>query len=263
MGKFSLLSRNYHAIIVLKNRTIYVIGMWKVKILSLFPECYPGPLANSVVGAGLDKFWTLEVANLRDYALDKHKSVDSPPCGGGGGMVMRADVLENAIESFFDPSLPNIYLSPRGEIFNQKVAKGLVDEFFGVNILCGRFEGVDERVLIEYSFTELSLGDFVVSSGDVALLPMLDCCVRQIPGVLGNTASLHEESFGGGRYEHLLEYPHYTRPVEWKGRRVPEVLLSGNHGLVEQWRLNRAIEKTKIVRPDLWDQFEFLGEGNE
>lgn len=234
--------------------------MWKVKILSLFPEAFPGPLADSIVGSALGKFWSLEVANIRDYALDKHRNVDSPPCGGGGGMVMRADVLGRAIEDFFDPKFPKIYLTPRGKVFNQNTARGLVHDFDGINILCGRFEGVDERVLIEYSLLELSLGDFVLSSGDIAAFPLLDCCIRLLPGVLGNSASLAQESFGLGRYARLLEYPQYTRPIDWKGAAVPNVLLSGNHELVKQWRLNEAIKKTKIVRPDLLDQCEFLGE---
>lgn len=231
--------------------------MWKVKILSLFPQTFPGPLADSVVGSAMDKFWSLEVSNIRDYSKNNHKTVDDTPYGGGGGMVMKADVLGDAIDSFFDPSLPNIYLTPRGKVFDQKIANHLANDFCGVNILCGRFEGVDERVLIEYSFVELSLGDFVLSSGDIAALPILDCCIRQIPGVLGNVSSLDEESFGFGKYGNLLEYPHYTRPSVWRGMDTPSVLLSGNHGEVRKWRLDKAIEKTKVVRPDLLDQCEF------
>ena len=231
--------------------------MWQIRILTLFPESYPGALADSVTGRALGEKWEVHSKNIRDYAKDAYQSVDDTPCGGGGGMVLKADVLGDAIDDFFDPQFPYIYLTPRGKIFNQKVANQLTTSAKGINLLCGRFEGVDERVLIEYPFTEISLGDFVLSSGDVAAMPFLDCCIRQLEGVLGNNHSLNQESFGQGDYESLLEYPHYTKPGEWRGHSVPDVLLSGHHGKIEEWRLEQAKRKTKTVRPDLWDQFNF------
>lgn len=230
--------------------------MWKISILSLFPEIFPGPLGLSVIGQALKKnIWQLEVTQIRDFALDKHKTVDDAAFGGGAGMVMRVDVLGRAIEEKFLPNgNPIIYFSPRGRKFNQKIAKELT-EYDGINIICGRFEGVDERLFLEYKIQEISLGDFVLSSGDAAAIPILDSCVRLLPGVLDEKEALTEESFGMcEEYENLLEYPHYTRPSEWRGYKVPEVLISGHHGKVKKWRLEQARLKTKAVRPDLLDQ---------
>lgn len=227
--------------------------MWQVKILTLFPEIYPGQLGLSVVGNALKNgAWSLEVANIRDYAKDKHKTVDDYPYGGGAGMVMLADVLADAIEAEFIPNgNPIYYLSPRGEVFKQPVAKEM-SELKGVNIICGRFEGIDERIFLEYSITELSLGDFVLSSGDMAAYPILDACIRLLPGVLEDSSAIAEESFGlDPKYANLLEYPHYTKPAVWRGHEVPEVLRSGHHAQINKWRLEKAIEKTTVVRPDL------------
>lgn len=231
--------------------------MWKVNIATFFPEIYPGPLGLSVTGNALKKdIWSINPIQIRDYATDKHKTVDDTPYGGGSGMVMKPDVLGSLIESEFLPNgLPIIYLSPRGRVFNQSVAKEL-SATNGLNIICGRFEGIDERVLIEYKVTELSLGDFVLSAGDLAALPILDACVRLLAGVLESEIALVEESFGlGGDYQKLLEYPQYTKPAIWSGHEVPEVLKSGNHAEISKWRLQKAKEKTKIARPDLWDQY--------
>ncbi len=230
--------------------------MWHVNILTLFPEIFPGPLGFSVTGIALrKKIWQLYAFQIRDFAKDRHKTVDDATFGGGAGMVMRADVLGAAIDDKFIPNgNPIIYLSPRGRRFSQKVAKE-ISSFTGINILCGRFEGVDERLFIEYKIQEISLGDFVLSSGDVATIPMLDACVRLLPGVLDEKEALIEESFGMSKeYENLLEYPHYTRPFEWRGHKVPEILISGHHENVKKWRLEQARLKTKIVRPDLLDQ---------
>ena len=232
--------------------------MWQIKILTLFPELYPGPLDLSVIGNALNKHWKLEAKNIRDYATNKHQSVDEIVYGGGSGMLIRADVLGSAIEDFFIPNgNPIIYLSPRGSVFNKKIAKELINNpQNGINIICGRFEGIDERVLSEYDITEISMGDYVLSSGDIAAFSMIDACVRMLPGVLKQPDALQEESFGDDEtYQHLLEYPHYTRPYEWKGHKVPDVLLSGNHKEIKDWRLKEAEEKTKVIRTDLWDQY--------
>lgn len=228
--------------------------MWNARILTLFPQIFPGPLGISVVGRALsDKKWSLETYDIKNYTLDKHKTVDDPPYGGGGGMVMRPDVLGQAIEKvFLDNKNPIIYLSPRGVVFNQQIALKY-SEKSGLNILCGRFEGIDERIINEYMIEEVSLGDVLLSSGDVAAIPLIDACVRLLPGVVENEASLLEESFGlSDEYSGLLEYPHYTRPQQWKNHAVPEILLSGNHAAIKAWRLEKAKEKTKYQRPDLW-----------
>jgi tRNA (guanine37-N1)-methyltransferase len=231
--------------------------MWQINILTLFPEIYPGPLQHSISGKALNaKLWSLKVKSIRDFALDKRKSVDSPPYGGGGGMILRPDVLGEAIERFFIPNgYPIIYPSPKGVIFTQKTAKDLTKTTNGINILCGRFEGVDERVIKEYKITEASIGDYVLSSGDIASFVIIDCCLRLLPKYLGNKKSLEEESFGAGFYENLLEYPHYTKPVEWKSNKVPDVLCSGNHAKIDQWRLDKAKEITNARRSDLWAKY--------
>lgn len=230
--------------------------MWQVNLLTLFPEIFPGSLGLSIAGNALkDGIWDLKVAQIRDYAPDKHQTVDDTPYGGGGGMVMRPDVLSSAIDTNFVPNgNPIIYLSPRGKVFNQTLANELVS-YPGINILCGRFEGVDERLFLEYKIQEISLGDFVLSSGDAAAIPILDACIRLLPNVLDEEVALQEESFGNSEeYKNLLEYPHYTRPQEWRGHQVPEVLLSGHHAKIKMWRLEQAKLKTKIVRPDLLDR---------
>lgn len=230
--------------------------IWNVKILTLFPEIFPGPLAYSITGKALkDGTCTIEAKNIRDYATDKHKTVDDTTFGGGNGMVLKPDVLASAIEDFFIPNgNPIYYLSPRGKPFTQYVAEELVSHN-GINIICGRFEGIDERVFLEYKIQELSLGDFILTAGDIAAIPILDCCIRLLPSVLNDTDALKEESFATqGTYKNLLEYPQYTKPAVWRGHEVPEVLRSGNHAEINKWRYNEAIKKTKDVRPDLLDQ---------
>ena len=235
--------------------------MWQVNILSLFPEIFPGPLSLSITGIALrENKWSLNSYNIRDFATDKHKTVDDSSYGGGAGMVMKPDVLAAAIERCFDLSMPIIYLSPRGKLFNQPTARALSMKK-GINLICGRFEGVDERIFLEYSIMELSIGDYVLSSGDVAAIPFIDACVRNLPGVLDENNALLEESFGlDEKYGNLLEYPHYTKPAIWHGHAVPDVLLSGNHKLIDTWRLDQAVEKTRNVRPELLDRCDFLKE---
>ena len=228
-----------------------------VKILTIFPEIFPGPLGISLLGAGLKKsIWSLEIINIRDFGLTKHHTIDDEPFGGGCGMVMKPDVLSDAIEYAKNPMLsPKIlYTSPRGVAFNQLHAAE-ISTSKEIIIICGRFEGIDERIIEEYNALEISLGDFVLSGGEVAALAILDASVRLIPGILANQDTLKEESFCN--YKNigtLLEYPQYTRPAIWNGRKVPEVLLSGNHQQIKDWRLNRSIEITKKQRPDLLDK---------
>lgn len=224
---------------------------WNVKILTLFPEMFPGPLGYSIAGKALkDGKWNLDTIQIRDFADDKHNTVDDTPYGGGCGMVMKSDVIGRAIESIEVDKL--IYMSPRGKKFNQQKSKELL-WFEKLGILCGRYEGVDQRVLDYYAIEEVSIGDFVLSGGEIASFVVIDACVRQIDGVLSNPQTLQEESFGENEYGYLLEYPLYTRPSEWKGLKVPDELLSGNHDLIDKWRLQKSIEITKKLRPDLLD----------
>lgn len=229
---------------------------WQVNILTLFPEIFPGALALSVTGNALKKkIWQVNTHQIRDYALDKHGTVDDTPYGGGNGMVMRADVLSNAIDNCCEKKTPIYYLSPKGEKFNQKMAAEIVENP-SINLLCGRFEGVDERLFLQYNIKQISMGDYVVSSGDIAAMPLLDACIRLLPGVLEDGEALKEESFGSDEdYQNLLEYPHYTRPAQWRGHEIPEVLKSGHHAEIKKWRLEEAKKITKIVRPDVWDQY--------
>lgn len=227
--------------------------MWHVEILTLFPQAYPGILGLSVLGRALkENIWSINATNIRDFGLGKHREVDDTVYGGGSGMVMRADVLAAAINATFNNSNPIIYLTPRGETFSQKMAKELATKCRGINIICGRYEGVDERLFSEYNIRTVSLGNYIVSSGDVVALPMIDACVRNLPKVLADDAIL-DESFSINDF--LLEYPHYTKPQNWQGHQVPEVLLSGNHSAINAWRRKMAEEITKNARPDLWDQY--------
>lgn len=230
--------------------------MWTANVLTLCPEAYPGVLALSVLGRALAAgIWGLNVHNIRDCAMDKHKTVDDTPFGGGGGMVLRPDVLGAAIERYFLPNQHTcVYLTPSGEPLTQAKVR-YFSEQKGINILCGRFEGVDERVLSEYPLHTISIGDYVLSSGDIAAFPLIDACVRLLPGVLGAERSLDEESFSFDQDGLLLEYPHYTRPAVWHGHEVPAVLRSGDHSKINAWRLKQAEEITQKVRPDLWDQY--------
>ena len=227
-------------------------NIWTAKVLTLFPEMFPGPLAHSLAGKALaDEAWSLETVDIRDYATDRHGTVDDAPFGGGAGMVMRADVVDSAIEASALTDAPLVYLTPRGERFSQahaaEFAAGL-----GVTLICGRYEGIDQRVLEARDVTEISLGDFVLSGGEPAALALIDACVRLLPGVMGTEASLDEESFTRG----LLEYPHYTRPADWCGRKVPDVLISGHHENICAWRTEQAEIATRDRRPDLWDRYQ-------
>ena len=232
---------------------------WQVNLLTLFPNLFPGPLAESVTGRALKKgLWAIKSHNIRDFALDKNKTVDDKTAGGGKGMVLRADVLTRAIRGSFNLSHPIIYLSPRGKVFNQDKARELA-KLEGINLICGRFEGIDERVIELFNLEEISLGDFILTSGDLASYCLLDACLRNIPGVLESKETLEEESFGDSeQYKFLLEYPHYTKPNLFEGKAIPELLLSGNHQKVAKWRLEEAEKKTKEVRPDLWQQYQKL-----
>jgi tRNA (guanine37-N1)-methyltransferase len=229
---------------------------WKVNILTLFPQLFPGPLAQSVTGRGLtNNIWSITTNNIRDYSLDKHRTVDDVPYGGGSGMVIRPDVLSNAIYHTCDFSLPLIYLSPRGRVFNQDIARGLAKEP-GINLICGRFEAIDERIIEKFNIDEISIGDYILSSGDLAAYVVIDTCLRNIEGILNCSESLQEESFGDSQqYRYLLEYPHYTKPRVFEGYNVPSVLLEGNHKKIAEWRLLMAQNKTKTVRKDLWNKY--------
>ena len=230
--------------------------MLSATILSLFPEIFPGALGFSLVGKALEKgLWGLNTLQIRDFATDKHKTVDDTPYGGGAGMVMRPDVLDSALNKAIElqPNSKIIYFTPRGIPFNQKLAHELVKK--DLIMICGRFEGIDERFLQAHDILEISLGDFVLSGGEIAAMAVLDACVRLLPNVIGSKESLNEESFAtSGDFAGLIEYPHYTKPPIWNGQTVPEVLLSGNHASIKEWRLGQARDLTRKLRPDLWAQ---------
>ncbi len=223
--------------------------IWTARVLTLFPGMFPGPLGHSLAGKALeDRKWALETLDIREFARDKHATVDDAPFGGGAGMVMRPDVLDAALEAAQEKqATPALYLSPRGRLLTQDRV-GELASGPGVTLLCGRYEGVDERVIEARGLEEVSLGDYILSGGEPAAIAVIDACVRLLPGVMGKVASGEEESFSGG----LLEYPHYTRPQEWDGRQVPEVLLSGHHENIRRWRQAQSEEITRARRPDLW-----------
>ncbi len=227
---------------------------WTATLLTLMPQMFPGPLGESLAGRALqDGLWALDCVDIRDHATDRHRSVDDTPAGGGPGMVLRADIVARAIDAADAAGRvgrPLIYLSPRGAPLTQRRAHELA-QGQGVALLCGRFEGVDERVLQEYDIEELSIGDYVLSGGDLAAMVLMDAVVRLLPGVIGSRQSLASESHESG----LLEYPHYTRPRSWRSRDIPEVLLSGNHERIEKWRAQQAVELTKTRRPDMWERY--------
>jgi len=229
-------------------------GAWKAKVITLFPGAFPGVLGESLTGKALqDGLWQLQTIDLRQFGEGRHKNVDDTPAGGGAGMVLRADVLAKALEEAADSTptdrarWPVIYLSPRGKPFNQAMARRFAATD-GITMLCGRFEGVDERVIEHFGIEEVSLGDFVLTGGEIAAQALIDATVRLIPRVLGNQASTEEESFS----DFLLEHPQYTKPAVWEGREIPEVLLSGHHGKIADWRRVMAERLTKERRPDLW-----------
>ncbi|WP_308911608.1 tRNA (guanosine(37)-N1)-methyltransferase TrmD [Pseudokordiimonas caeni] len=228
--------------------------MFTAQALTLYPEMFPGTLGQSLAGKGLDEGkWALKTLDIRDFSSDKHRSVDDTPAGGGPGMVLRADILGMAIDAAraeAAPEWPLLYLSPRGRRFDQNEAVRWKDAG-GVTLICGRFEGVDQRVLDARGVEEISLGDFILSGGEPAAIAMLDAVVRLLPGVMGAAETLHEESFECG----LLEYPHYTRPVVWEGREIPEVLTSGHHKRIAEWRRQQSEELTRLRRPDLWSTY--------
>ncbi len=225
---------------------------WQATVLTLYPDLFPGSLGCSLAGRALkNKIWQLDTINIRDFAEDKHGTVDDTPYGGGAGMVLKADIVGKALDTLDLQKRPCYYLSPRGAVFTQEHAQTLA-EADGVVLLCGHFEGIDARILEHYPITELSIGDYVLSGGETAALVVLDAAVRLLPGVMGDDTSAHEESFSNG----LLEYPHYTRPAEWRGLSVPEILRSGNHGAVAQWRQQQAEALTQARRPDLWDAYQ-------
>ncbi len=230
-------------------------GAWTAQIITLFPQAFPGVLGESLTGKALqDGLWQLETFDLRQYGIGKHRNVDDTPAGGGAGMVLRADVLEAAITDARAGArgiMPLVYLSPRGRQFDQAMARDWARRD-GVTMLCGRFEGVDERVLTHFGIQEVSIGDFVLTGGEIAAQAMIDATVRLLPGVLGNADSAVEESFATG----LLEHPQYTKPAEWQGHAIPDVLLSGNHAKIAEWRKAMAEEITKDRRPDLWAAYQ-------
>jgi len=226
--------------------------MINFKIFTIFPDLFPGPLGASVTGSALQKkLWSYEAINIRDYAFDERGTVDDAPYGGGAGMVFKPDVIAEAIEK--NPVRKIFYLSPRGKVLTQKKARELAQEK-EIGILCGRYEGVDQRVLDEFQIEEISIGDYILSGGELAAYVMIDAILRNVEGVLGADESLAEESFGAKEnpeFENLLEYPHFTRPQEWRGRNVPEILTSGHHKKINEWRKQQAVELTKKIRPDL------------
>jgi len=222
--------------------------MWRASVLTIFPEMFPGPLGVSLAGkaqaAGL---WSLHVIDIRDHATDKHRSVDDTPAGGGPGMVMKADVLARALDAADAGARPRLVMSPRGAPLTQARVEALAAGS-GVVVICGRFEGIDQRLIEARQLEEVSVGDYVLSGGEIGAMALIDACVRLRPGVMGKEASGEDESFSAG----LLEYPHYTRPAVWEGRPIPEVLLSGDHGKIDAWRRAEAERLTRERRPDLW-----------
>jgi tRNA (guanine37-N1)-methyltransferase len=222
--------------------------MWRASALTILPEVFPGPLGASLAGkAHAAGVWSLDVVDIRTFATDRHRTVDDTPAGGGPGMVMKADVLGRALDAVADEERPRLLLSPRGSPLTQARVEALA-KGAGVILVCGRFEGVDERVIAARGLEEVSAGDYVLSGGEIAAMALLDACIRTLPGVMGAAASGDEESFSQG----LLEYPHYTRPQIWEGHAIPEVLLSGDHGKIAAWRHAEAERLTRERRPDLW-----------
>ncbi len=226
--------------------------MWRASVLTIFPEMFPGPLAQSLAGkARTSGIWSLDTIDIRAHATDKHRTVDDTPAGGGPGMVMKADVLARALDAVPHDTRPRLLMSPRGKPLTQSWVTDLVGGL-GVVIICARFEGVDERLIKKRDLEEVSLGDFVLSGGEIAALALLDACVRLLPGVMGKEASAVEESFVDG----LLEYPQYTRPPVFEGEPIPEVLVSGDHSKVKAWRRAEAERLTAERRPDLWSAYQ-------
>lgn len=225
------------------------MSKFHVTILTIFPEMFPGPLGYSLAGKGLkNDLWSMDIVNIRDFGLTKHKNVDDVACGGGNGLIMRPDVVGPALDAALDayPGAKIFYPSPRGQLLNQKVTRRLSKER-NIIILCGRFEGIDERIIDEYNVQQISVGDYVLSGGEVATMIILDSIVRLLPGVLSNQETLKEESFETeSEGLKLIEHPLYTKPAIWRGRKVPEILLSGNHAEIEKWKKSESIRVTKL-----------------
>ncbi len=226
--------------------------MWKARVFTLYPELFPGPLGIGLYQKALEKkLWSLEVVNIRNYAEDKHKTVDDTSFGGGSGMLMRADVIANSLDkNISNKDEPIIYLSPKGKKFDQIYAKKMLNR--NINIICGHFEGVDQRLLETRNIEEISVGDYVLSGGEIGAFVVIDAVVRLISGVLGNSSSLAEETFE----RNLLEYPQYTKPQKWEKKEVPDVLLTGDHAKMKDWRLSQSRDITRRRRPDLWKKYK-------
>jgi len=222
------------------------------RIFTLYPEIFPGPLNKGLYGKALSKkIWDLKVVNIRDSAEDKHKTVDDTPFGGGSGMLLKPDVLAKSIDQNINIGERIFYLSPKGKKFDQKIAKDLAKEKY-INLICGHFEGIDERILSTRNIEEISIGDFILSGGETAAFVIIDSILRLLPGVIGNEMSKKDESFENG----LLEYPQYTKPLIWEKKSVPEVLLSGDHAKIKDWRLSQSEAITRDRRPDLWQKYK-------
>ena len=226
--------------------------MWIARVFTLYPELFPGPLGSGLYKKAHEKkLWSLEVVNIRDYATDKHKTVDDTPFGGGSGMLMRADIIANSLDkNISSKNEPIIYLSPKGKKFDQVYAKKILEK--NINIICGHFEGVDQRLLETRNIEEVSVGDFVLSGGEIGAFVVIDTIVRLISGVLGNSNSLSEETFE----RNLLEYPQYTKPQKWEKKNIPDVLLTGDHTKIKDWRLSQSEDITRRRRPDLWEKYK-------
>ena len=226
--------------------------MWQAQVFTLYPEIFPGPLSKGLYGKALSKkLWNLNIVNIRDVAEDKHKTVDDTPYGGGSGMLLKADVLARSLDQNINEGEKVIYLSPKGKKFDQKLALDLSKEK-SISLICGHFEGVDERVLTTRNIEEISIGDYILSGGETAAFVVIDSILRLLPGVLGNENSRIDESFENG----LLEYPQYTKPQIWEEKSVPEVLLSGDHSKIKDWRLSQSEAITRVRRPDLWQKYK-------
>jgi tRNA (guanine37-N1)-methyltransferase len=226
--------------------------MWKAQVFTLYPEIFPGPLNKGLYGKALSKkIWDLKIVNIRDSAEDKHKTVDDTPFGGGSGMLLKPDVLAKSIDQNTNIGEKIFYLSPKGKKFEQKIAKDLSKEKY-INLICGHFEGIDERILTTRNIEEISIGDFILSGGETAAFVIIDSILRLLPGVIGNEMSKKDESFENS----LLEYPQYTKPLIWEKKSVPEVLLSGDHAKIKDWRLSQSEAITRDRRPDLWQKYK-------